>query len=953
MRNSNGHKLASSPQKKHRIIALALLMACFGAGYVTMPFFSSDETPQMKPVSQVTQSSSSSTTQKAKKTLYGLPAEQAKAGYDQLEKISRVYTDGKAGFMIITTEALKQKLKALPAFVYHKTTNRNFRVFLATEKDWEGTSEAGRKALQRGAFPARAKGHDILHLLKAKHKELQLKYVLFIGDPDPDHGSTPMLRIAHHKTSKNKIDLSAPLPVAKTEKDKKRNAKLTRIREKLVDKEGHYTEYGSVISDYPYVDLDTDWDANRDGFLSPEHDTNKSHTREPEVYVGRLLYYGEESSWAKAEDMDIILARCIRYDNEKDISWRYNYMYEFGKSPSTQKYLEEKGINYELISRFKSHAVGLPALKSRKGGKHIPNFEQIQDYPVGFKGCHSHGGPMGMEGFHSKVVSQQAHDKHPTILTLGACDIGNIGFEQNLSYTLLRFQSVAVSGGTGSVTGYGGNTRYVAENKLGKTEQLFAGKSVGEAHWGWYGGLYKSAKRIPMTGAKINIYGDPSVVPFRDGPEPPYPFLARPVLGHFTVADNLEELKSLTPHTITLSNNGKSAIEIAISCDQDWLNLNQKSFRLGANSSDKLILKANPNKTSTFSPGIYEAVILLRSGNYTCRRRFVLKIPEKKLRNYFALDGNTSNSADSTSHGGHGTSFSLPKSVTKFDAKSGKPKPQPWITGKFGKASNTEYPVGGYIEPFEKEDFTIASWVRFDQEIPQRGVPKGKIVLMQASNFLELFHTPQGLELNLRNYEEPDNPTETFSIKTNKTIQKGKWHHIAITVDQTNKMCQLYLDGKSVGSSPLKRKSIFATTRFSYGIFKGAADDLFIYSKCLNENDLNKLANGFYAFNPTPVAGAVGISPTKVVLSATRGAAFVSSKIVLKNTKTGETTKITPNKNSSWTLEALEPEQHYTWYLESGETKGPQWTFTTGTELFVHGHESEAIIIEGLVGLDR
>ena len=35
-----------------------------------------------------------------------------------------------------------------------------------------------------------------------------MKYVLFIGHPNPDHGSIPMLRIAHHKSAKNFLGTS-------------------------------------------------------------------------------------------------------------------------------------------------------------------------------------------------------------------------------------------------------------------------------------------------------------------------------------------------------------------------------------------------------------------------------------------------------------------------------------------------------------------------------------------------------------------------------------------------------------------------------------------------------------------------------------------------------------------------------------------------------------------------
>lgn len=115
------------------------------------------------------------------------------------------YTDKKDGYMIITTNDLSHRLKKLQSFISCKANVRKFRVFMATENDWSGKSEAGKMAKKRGAPQGRLNGHDILHFLKKTYIPLNIKYVLFVGDARPDEGTTPMLRIHHHKDYKNFI----------------------------------------------------------------------------------------------------------------------------------------------------------------------------------------------------------------------------------------------------------------------------------------------------------------------------------------------------------------------------------------------------------------------------------------------------------------------------------------------------------------------------------------------------------------------------------------------------------------------------------------------------------------------------------------------------------------------------------------------------------------------------
>ena len=202
----------------------------------------------------------------------GTPAD----GFQLLADFGGNYDDGRDGLMIITTEELKRRIENFPEFVYTKSQVRGFRVFMATENEWAGRSQMGREAAARKAFPGRVAGLDILDFLRRNYKRLGVKFVLFVGDARPEEGTTPMLRVRHHKWQKNFVNWS---PDGKQQIDR---GSLDELGQRLYDASlpsGRYVDWGDVISDYPYADLDTDWHASGDGFLDAGNDKNPKHTR--------------------------------------------------------------------------------------------------------------------------------------------------------------------------------------------------------------------------------------------------------------------------------------------------------------------------------------------------------------------------------------------------------------------------------------------------------------------------------------------------------------------------------------------------------------------------------------------------------------------------------------------------------------------------------------------------
>ncbi|MFC4993007.1 C25 family cysteine peptidase [Rubritalea tangerina] len=841
------------------------------------------------------------------------------ARFQNISPKDKAVSNGKDGYLIVTTNDLTHKLKALQPFITNKVENRGFNVYLATENDWSGKSEAGARARERGAFPGRVHGLDILDYLKQNYENLGVKYVLFIGDSRPDEGTVPMLRIRHSQKYKNFFRETDPKKLA--------SPKMQKVQKMARKEDKQYVEWGEVVSDYPFVDLGTDWDAEKLGFLDASKDPNPEATLEPEVFVGRIPYYGEESEWGKAEDIDVILKRIIRYDNEEDIAWRYHYVHEYGKEMEIPRFLNERGINYTLVtSGHRAASVGMPSVPARDGSESPSNFEIIQDFGVGFMNTHSHGGPMGMSGLRSVDLANKAHDKWPTVLTLGACDIGQIQHPKNLVYTALRFHSVAVSGGTGSVTGYGGDQRYAAQNRLTKHDLLFDGKSVGEAHWGWYGALYRKTRVVPMTGAKINIYGDPSVVPLRHGPVPPYPFFARPVTGFFKVLRQDERPDASTKVRIAFENAEAKALTVKVEVTEPWLKAKQAEVALQANGKASLELQLDQEAFAKMVPGRYEARVRLSDDSgYLCERRYVLKVPEPKMRALYTFDkgGNTIPNLLGSKHA-HRAQLHLPKSVTKWNGQGD--KPVAYVDGHVQRGNNAAFPAEGYIYPFEEDDFTIASWFQLEGKSVS---PKKPITLMYGRDFFNLQRTASGIKLTVNAHGSKEVKTLEAAVQWSA----GKWHHVAFGLDQMAGKLVLFFDGKQVAETKVRAMQTYAASRFGFGRFEGVVDDFMVHSALLPEKQLAQYKDGFYAVRPLPADQASGIAASEVHFNFVAGRALEGAEIILREAGKPKTMqRIKPDELGAYVAYQLKPETEYEWRVLGDSHKGATWSFRTTEE---------------------
>ncbi|HYH03119.1 MAG TPA: C25 family cysteine peptidase, partial [Bacillota bacterium] len=176
-------------------------------------------------------------------------------------------TDVKPGYVIITTRAIQSASHQLVNFVDDKMA-KGFDVHVYTEITWGGGT--GNTAAE-----------NIRSWLQSNYSNHNLKYVLLIGDPNPETGDVPM--------------------------------KMCYPRQPGED-------YNECPTDLYYAELTGNWDLDQDGRYGEfvgDYGTNGADLN-LEVTVGRIPYYGNIT------DLDHILAKTITYSNtpSSQTGWR-------------------------------------------------------------------------------------------------------------------------------------------------------------------------------------------------------------------------------------------------------------------------------------------------------------------------------------------------------------------------------------------------------------------------------------------------------------------------------------------------------------------------------------------------------------------------------------------------------------------------------------------------------
>ncbi|MEM2088598.1 MAG: C25 family cysteine peptidase [Thermoproteota archaeon] len=176
-------------------------------------------------------------------------------------------------YIIVTTNAIRTGSSELNNYVNYLQNIRGFKVKIITEDDY-GSATGQQRAI------------NIRNWLKNNYQAMGIKYVLLIGNPDPDDPSLP-------SDSFGDVPMMMCWPRAQG--------------------------YNEAPTDYFYADLTGNWNTDNDQYYGEYgQDTGVDFT--PEVYVGRIPVYDNDYT-----TLDKILRKTMNYASS-ETDWRHRIM---------------------------------------------------------------------------------------------------------------------------------------------------------------------------------------------------------------------------------------------------------------------------------------------------------------------------------------------------------------------------------------------------------------------------------------------------------------------------------------------------------------------------------------------------------------------------------------------------------------------------------------------------
>ncbi|NLD93175.1 MAG: hypothetical protein GX639_10965, partial [Fibrobacter sp.] len=320
----------------------------------------------------------------------------------------------KPAYVIITTNEIVRASTQLQKFIDQKTSD-NYNVVVATENTWGGG--IGDTASDR-----------IRNWLVQKYQSnvLNIKYVLLIGNPHPDSGDVPM------KTCYPRYD------------------SLIKKRE-------------PTPTDYYYADLSGNWDLNGDSLFGTFQSDfgNGGADQEADVVVGRIPYYGNSTN------LDKILTKSIRYENEVSCEWRKQILLPMEPSSASQGgfYLGEQVKTdfcvpnqwsyYRLYDEYNGYAkqvvpevASMNPLPERLSCEEKDVLNTWQKDYYGAVLWWTHGSYTGAADVFSTDNTKYLDDTHPSMTFQVSCYNSHPETRDNLSYSLLLNGGITAIGAT-------------------------------------------------------------------------------------------------------------------------------------------------------------------------------------------------------------------------------------------------------------------------------------------------------------------------------------------------------------------------------------------------------------------------------------------------------------------------------------------------------------------------
>ncbi|MHB9037660.1 MAG: C25 family cysteine peptidase [Armatimonadota bacterium] len=370
-----------------------------------------------------------------------------------------------ADYIIITTNVIASASAGLAHF---KTflESRGFCVRIATESDWGGG--VGDVAANR-----------IRAWLASKYVDLGTKYVLLVGNPNPSTGDVPM---------------------------------------KMLWPRYNQVTYRETPSDYFYADLTGNWDRDEDGFYGEEPDDfgTGGIDRIPDVYVGRIPYYGS------IVDLDAILEKTIRYEAGMLGQWSRKFIL-------AMKTLDSSTPCYQLgenIARDISSPLGFDNDRIYDASYNLNPPPEIinctadkvqQEWATGagLVFWMTHGSVTSASYVFSSDRCVNLSNNFPSIVYGAACDNGRPEDPNNLGYSLLRSGAVSTLTASRVSWYYVGESNFTGSDSIGGLGYQYA-KYLLTGEECCARAAMDSRLNVPMyiwpNQLVFNLYGDPSLV---------------------------------------------------------------------------------------------------------------------------------------------------------------------------------------------------------------------------------------------------------------------------------------------------------------------------------------------------------------------------------------------------------------------------------------------------------
>jgi len=165
------------------------------------------------------------------------------------------------------------------------------------------------------------------------------------------------------------------------------------------------------------------------------------------------------------------------------------------------------------------------------------------------------------------------------------------------------------------------------------------------------------------------------------------------------------------------------------------------------------------------------------------------------------------------------------------------------------------YPIPKLLDFSTSRDFSISTWVKVDTPVSEEQVLISNQHTLRSSRGLALTILPDGISAFVASVSKGTHKSKKSRLNAETTqLNEGAWHHIALSVNFSEQLMTLYLDGEPVAETSVEsldgdiNQNEFAVGDGPAGgdekskAFIGYMDELRVYSAALSREQIEALA---------------------------------------------------------------------------------------------------------------